>query len=97
MLIGDLFEKDVTRAIPPVVYFHEQQPEELKREVEEYIITGGYPKKDPRATEDGIHEQFVRLLTNIRTELDKPGGPSLPAAWISGSVSPDNTGASSSG
>ena len=41
MLIGDLFERDVTRTIPPVVYFHEQEPAEPKREVEEDIITGG--------------------------------------------------------
>lgn len=84
MLIGDLFERDVTRAIPPVVYFHEQEPGELQREVEEYIITGGYPEKDPRATEGGIHEQFVRLLTAMRRELDAPGGPRNPACWISG-------------
>ncbi|AUX22426.1 hypothetical protein SOCEGT47_029290 [Sorangium cellulosum] len=84
MLIGDLFERDVTRAIPPVVYFHEQEPAELKREVEEYIITGGYPARDPRATEGGIHEQFVRLLTAMHRELQKPGGPELPACWISG-------------
>lgn len=84
MLIGDLFEKNVTRAIPPVVYFHEQEPAELKREVDEYIITGGYPKGDPRATEEGIHEQFVRLLTNVHAELKKEGGTELPACWISG-------------
>lgn len=84
MLIGDLFEKDVTRAIPPVVYFHEQQPEELKREVDEYIITGGYPAGDSRAAEGGIHEQFVRLLSAMAKERDKQGGPDLPACWISG-------------
>jgi hypothetical protein len=84
MLIGDIFERDVTRAIPPVVYFHEQEPGELQREVEEYIITGGYPPGDPRATEEGIHEQFVHLLTAMRTELGKSGGPELPACWISG-------------
>lgn len=84
MLIHDLFEKDVTRDIPPVVYFHEQSPIELAREVDEYIITGGYPAGDPRATEDGIHEQFVRLLNAIARELKKPGGPELPACWISG-------------
>jgi len=84
MLIGDLFEKDVTRAIPPVVYFHEQEPAELEREVEEYIITGGYPKGDSRAAEGGIHEQFVRLLSAMCRERDKPGGPELPACWISG-------------
>ena len=41
MLISDLFEKDVTRTIPPVVYFHEQSPAKLKDEVDEYIVTGG--------------------------------------------------------
>ena len=84
MLIGDLFERDVTRTIPPVVYFHEQEPSELQREVEEYIITGGYPARDPRATEGGIHEQFLRLLPAMRRELDAAGGPRNPACWISG-------------
>ncbi|HEY5962261.1 MAG TPA: BREX system P-loop protein BrxC, partial [Polyangiaceae bacterium] len=84
MLIEDYFEKDVTRAIPPVVYFHEQEPAELKREVEEYIITGGYKPPDSRATEGGIHEQFVRLLTAMSNEQNVPGGPKNPACWISG-------------
>lgn len=84
MLIGDLFERDVTRTIPPVVYFHEQEPAELKREVEEYIITGGYPADDPRATEGGIHEQFVRILSGIRRELDRTDAKDNPACWISG-------------
>lgn len=84
MLINDIFEKDVTRDINPVVYFHEDDPAKLAEEVSEYIITGGYPKGDPRANEQGIHEQFVRLLTGIAGELEKPAGPSEPAAWISG-------------
>jgi hypothetical protein len=86
MKIQDLFLADVTRDIPPVVYFHEQSPEKLKAEVGEYIITGGYPDGDPRAKrlKAGIHEQFVHLLTNIAKELQKPSGPELPAAWISG-------------
>jgi hypothetical protein len=84
MLIGDLFEKDVTRAIPPVVYFHEQAPAELEREVSEYIITGGYPKGDPRHTPDGIHEQFVRLLRAIKACLSEGGSTKDPACWISG-------------
>lgn len=88
MLLGDLFERNVTRTIPPVVYFHEQEPIELQREVEEYIITGGYPKGDDRATPDGIHEQFVRLLTNLAADLDKTSNASkrveLPSCWISG-------------
>jgi hypothetical protein len=81
MLISDLFEKDVTRTIPPVVYFHEQSPEKLKDEVEEYIVTGGYEAPDPRAAEDGIHEQFVRLLRGLKQNL---GGSADPACWISG-------------
>jgi len=86
MKIYELFDKDVTRDIPPVVYFHEQAPKKLREEVEEYIITGGFPKGDPRAkrVEHGIHEGFVGLLTNIIKELDRPGGPDLPASWISG-------------
>jgi hypothetical protein len=35
MLIRDLFVSDVTRDIPPVVYFHEQSPEKLASEVSE--------------------------------------------------------------
>jgi hypothetical protein len=86
MKIHDLFLADVTRDIPPVVYFHEQGAEKLKAEVGEYIITGGYPDGDPRARrlKAGIHEQFVHLLSNIHSELQKPSGPELPAAWISG-------------
>jgi len=42
MKLRDLFVADVTRDIPPVVYFHEQSPEKLKAEVSEYIITGGF-------------------------------------------------------
>jgi hypothetical protein len=91
MKIHELFAANVTRDIPPVVYFHEQSPEKLKAEVEEYIITGGYPEGDPRARRfdvgqggAGIHEQFVRLLRAIKTEMDKSGGPELPSCWISG-------------
>lgn len=87
MLIRDLFAANVTRDIPPVVYFHEQSPAKLQAEVSEYIITGGFPDGDPRAgryTQGGIHEQFVRLLRNVVQELGKKGGPELPASWISG-------------
>lgn len=86
MKIKDVFERDVTRDIPPVVYFHEQNPEKLKDEVGEYIITGGFPESDPRARRvgEGIHEQFVKLLKGIAAELKKPSGPELPASWISG-------------
>jgi Family of unknown function (DUF6079) len=86
MKIEDLFVAKVTRDIPPVVYFHEQSPEKLRSEVDEYIITGGYPKSDlpSRRAKSGIHEQFVHLLRGIVHELAKKGGPELPASWISG-------------
>ncbi|MBK8256776.1 MAG: BREX system P-loop protein BrxC [Polyangiaceae bacterium] len=86
MKIRDLFVADVTRDIPPVVYFHEQSPEKLQSEVSEYIVTGGYREGDPRAHrgKSGIHEQFVHLLRGIEHELNKKNGPELPASWISG-------------
>ena len=86
MLVKDVFAADITRNIAPVVYFHEQSPEKLHEEVSEYIITGGYPESDPRyqRVKSGIHEQFVKLLSGISAELAKPGGPELPASWISG-------------
>ena len=43
MKLRELFQSDVTRDIPPVVYFHEQSPAKLEAEVGEYIITGGFP------------------------------------------------------
>ncbi|OYQ62074.1 hypothetical protein B9G53_24085 [Pseudanabaena sp. SR411] len=88
MLIKDIFARDVTRDIAPVVYFHEQEPAKLWEEVSEYIITGGYAEDDPRhtRTNQGIHEQFVRLLKAIAQDLEQPNrsGTTLPAAWISG-------------
>lgn len=84
--IRDLFLSRVTRDIPPVVYFHEQSPAKIADEISEYIITGGWPEGHPnrRRVPDGIHEQYVRLLTHIADELEKRGGPELPNAWISG-------------
>lgn len=81
-----LFARDITRAIPPVVYFHEQDPHKLMAEVDEYIVTGGYPVGHPnqKRVPIGIHEQYVALLQGIAAELDTPGGPSLPTAWLSG-------------
>ncbi len=86
MLIRELFVADVTRDIPPVVYFHEQSPEKLADEVSEYIITGGWPENHPnhRRVPNGIHEQYVRLLLAIAAELAKPGGTDLPCIWIFG-------------
>lgn len=84
--IRDLFASNITRDIPPVVYFHEQSPEKLQSEVSEYIVTGGWPDDHPnhRRVPKGIHEEYVRLLKNIAAELAKPGGPALPNAWVSG-------------
>lgn len=86
MLLRDLFLSDVTRDIPPVVYFHEQGPDKLAAEVSEYIITGGWPEDHPnhRRVPSGIHEQYVHLLTQIAAELERPGGTDLPNAWVSG-------------
>ena len=86
MSIKDLFASDVTRDIAPVVYFHEQSPEKPEAEVSEYIVTGGFPKDHPshKRVPDGIHEQYVHLLQAIVEELDRSGGPDLPASWISG-------------
>ena len=86
MKIEELFLNKVTRNIAPVVYFHEQTPEKLRYEVDEYIITGGWPSEHPnhKRVPNGIHEQYVRLLTAIAKELDKQSGPELPNCWISG-------------
>jgi len=86
MIIKDLFQSDVTRDIAPVVYFHEQSPQKLADEVGEYIVTGGFPEGHPHRhrVPDGIHEQYVQLLQSIAEELDRNGGPDLPASWISG-------------
>ena len=86
MKLREIFELDITRDIPPVVYFHEQSPDKIADEVREYIITGGWPDGHPNKNRvpDGIHEQYVRLLTTIAAELDKKGGTDLPNAWISG-------------
>lgn len=86
MLIKELFTGDVTRDIPPVVYFHEQSPASVAAEVSEYIVTGGYPEGHPsrRRVPSGIHDEYVKLLETISRELQKPGGPELPNAWISG-------------
>ncbi len=86
MLIRELFASDVTRPIAPVVYFHDQNPEQLKTEVDEYIITGGWREGTPnhQRVPSGIHEEYVRLLNGISNALEQPGGPSLPTVWISG-------------
>ena len=65
MLIRDLFASDVTRDIPPVVYFHEQSPEKLAAEVSEYIVTGGWPENHPNHTPGAArHPRAVRLAAD---------------------------------
>src|SRR5690554_6039045 len=83
MLIRDLFASDVTRDIPPVVYFHEQSPAKLAAEVSEYIITGGWDQQSSnhRSLPRGIHEEYVRLLRAIAADMGKTD---LPTVWVSG-------------
>ena len=85
MKISELFASEVTREIPPVVYFHEDDPQMLANEVSEYIITGGWPEASERAKRvgRGIHEHYVRLMTKIAAQLDS-GLKAEPASWISG-------------
>ncbi|NJM99703.1 MAG: hypothetical protein HC800_23455 [Phormidesmis sp. RL_2_1] len=82
MLLKELFANDVTRDIPPVVYFHEQDPAKVAAEVSEYIITGGYEGSDRPIQSSGIHEQFVRLLSGLAEDIQNQSA--LPASWISG-------------
>ncbi len=86
MKVRDLFASDVSRDIPPVVYFHEQTPAQLDGEVREYIITGGHKPGTPayRRVPRGLHEHYVGLLQAMAAELERPGGPELPTVWISG-------------
>ncbi len=86
MLLQEVFDDDVTRAIAPVIYFHEQDPGRVAQEASEYIITGGYPESDPRHQRipRGIHEQYVKLLQGITAGIRKKEGTELPASWISG-------------
>jgi hypothetical protein len=83
MPIRELFAKNITRDIPPVVYFHEDDAARLDAEISEYIITGGQPDAGP-AERDGIHDQFVRLLNAIAPQLGKGHLNYPPAVWISG-------------
>jgi len=86
MLIRECFQRVVTRDIAPVVYFHDQKPENLAAEVSEYIITGGYPPEHPKAKRmpSGIHEEFVKLLRQLHKHRTSSEGVKLPASWISG-------------
>lgn len=84
MLVKNIFKREVTRDIPPVVYFHEQSPKQLEAEVSEYIITGGYPKESASYTKDGIHEELVHLLGELTSGLEEKDGAKNPAIWVSG-------------
>ena len=78
MRLSEIFESDVKRDIPPVVYFHEKSAERLHDEVREYIITGGYARDDPRhhRVPDGIHEQMKHLLRANREDIGRLINPS---------------------
>ena len=84
MKLNDIFRRDVQREIPPVVFFHDLDKERVASEVDEYIITGGWPEDHPNHVRvpNGIHEQYVRLLNHIAKALDER--ETLPASWISG-------------
>jgi hypothetical protein len=86
MSIRELFVHDLTRDIPPVVYFHDLDPAKVSAEVDEYIVTGGFLEGTAGhlRVPDGIHEQYVRLLGGLCAELTQPGGASSPGCWISG-------------
>ena len=81
----EIFKENVNREIPPVVFFHDLKPERVASEVNEYVITGGWPEDHPNynRVRKGIHEQYVRLLENISQGLDEKQA-TLPASWISG-------------
>lgn len=82
-MLESLFSQKITRDISAVVYFHQQDPEKLAEEVGEYIVTGGYGDDDERRARvpSGIHECYVRLLTEITRQLRTQDHP---ACWISG-------------
>jgi hypothetical protein len=86
MPIRELFVHDITRDIPPVVYFHDLDPKKVRSEVDEYIVTGGYYDGQPgkKQVPDGIHEQYVRLLDGLVAELSQPNGGTSPGCWVSG-------------
>ena len=84
MHLHEIFRRDVQREIPPVVFFHDLEKERVASEVEEYIVTGGWPADHPNANRvsNGIHEQYVKLLKNLDQALDEK--ETLPVSWISG-------------
>ena len=84
MKLKDIFRRDIQREIAPVVFFHDLNQKRIASEVEEYIVTGGWPKDHPNATRvsNGIHEQYVKLLNNLGDALDQ--NETLPVSWISG-------------
>lgn len=80
-IVRDILDRNIEQNIAPVVYFHKQDPDDLEKEVREYVITtrpgsGG-------ESGGGIHEQYVSLLNQISTCIEDKE-TSLPASWISG-------------
>jgi hypothetical protein len=78
MKIKEAFYRNIEENIAPVVYFHQTKPEEVAKEVYEYVITSR-PRESGSA---GIHEQFVSLLSGMKTAIAEKH--SLPACWVSG-------------
>ena len=86
MLIRELFLSDVTRDIPPVVYFHEQRPDKLAARCPSTSSRAAGPRIIRTIAE--CRAASTRSMSGssgtIAAELDKAGGPELPNAWISG-------------
>jgi hypothetical protein len=84
--IRDLFLADVTRDIPPVVYFHEQSPEKLAARSPNTSSPAAGPTvtRTKRRVPDGIHEQYVRLLCGHRRRARQARRPRPAHRWISG-------------
>lgn len=78
--IKDVLARNIEENIAPVIYFHQIDPETAAQEVREYVFTSR-PARD-NYQGGGIHEQMVRLLTELWVSLTE--GRKLPASWISG-------------
>ena len=91
MKIRDLFVADVTRDIPPVVYFHEQSPEKLAGRGRRVHHHRRLPRGRPaRPARQGRHPRAVRPPApgHRRASCDKPGGPELPPPGSPASTAP---------
>ena len=77
--IRELFVADVTRDIPPVVYFHEQSPREARRRslrVHHHRRLAREATRITAACTNGIHEQFVHLLRAMPPSWTSQAAPS---------------------